>query len=659
MKPARHATEEAARRAPSAAAAELAALPEAVAWWRTIPALPLLLTAVLAGFTLVPPARDNPRLVWTFAGAAGFLLAWEALLWSAARRRAGLFLTEITPVRSHWVQACVQFCILLYWGWFAREVYAELPLILAQVLFLYAFEGLVTWSRGRVWRLGLGPLPIVFSTNLLLWFKDDWFFLQFVMVALGALGKQFVTWSREGKRTHIFNPSAFGQFLVAVALIATGTTNDLTWGKQIAATFETPHMLVVIFLLGLVVQYLFHVTLMTLAACASLCAVNLVFHRITGTHYFVNTNIAAPIFLGIHLLVTDPSTSPRTNAGRIVFGGLYGLAYAALFWILEALEVPLFWDKLLPVPLLNLAVPLIDRAARGGLLGRLNRRWEAAARPGTLNLVHMGCWAALFVTLLSTRFIEAPHPGDSIPFWKQAVADGKPMAGGSLVMAAGAQAEGRGSGAAFNELGVICIEGQLVNENHGTAARYFARACELGDRHGCANAASQYLFLGEWRSQEDVARALAHLEEACAQGGDSLACFLAGTAYEAGRGRQPDSRRALELYARAGPGNLYACKGLARIVLAGEGTPEVLARLAPILEQACQAGDAESCWYLAHQVHGGLGAPRDERKARGLLEEACKHGLDDACRALQQAVWPPFAKPVMLVPNWATAFPLP
>ena len=226
----------------------------------TVPGVPLALAAALLGLLLFPRVRDNPRLVWTFLGLSAALSAWAGILWARARRRGLVFLLEYVPVPSHYVQAAVQLSILAYWGWFVPTVPAEAALILAQVVYLYALEALLTWSRGRTWRLGFGPLPIVFSTNLLLWFKDDWFYLQFLMLTTGALAKQFITWRRDGRQVHIFNPSAFGQFLFALVLIATGTTYDLTWGREIATTFETPHMLVVIFALGLIVQYLFQVT---------------------------------------------------------------------------------------------------------------------------------------------------------------------------------------------------------------------------------------------------------------------------------------------------------------------------------------------------------------------------------------------------------------
>lgn len=645
-------------RSPSSRVSRRAQVPEGTPRWQQLPGAPLALTILFSAFVLFPPVRDNPKLVWTFTGIGASLLAWALALWVAAKRRGRAFPIEFVPVSSHYVQAGVQLCILAYWGWFARAVYAETPLILAQVLFLYALDALLSWSRGRTWRLGFGPLPVIFSTNLLLWFRDDWFVFQFAMIAIGALAKQFLTWDRDGKRTHIFNPSAFGQFLFALVLIATATTKELTWGKEIAETFETPHMLLLIFALGLIVQALFHVTLMTFAAAATLCLVNLVYTRITDTYFFVNTNIAAPIFLGIHLLVTDPSTSPRTNVGRVIFGALYALAYSALFWILDAKEIPLFWDKLLPVPILNLSVPLIDRAVRTGIIGRWNRRWESALTPRKLNLVHMGCWSALFLTMVGTGFVEGPHEGDSIPFWKKALAEGKPRAGHSLVMAVGSQAVGNGSGAAYNELGLICVQGKIVHENHRNAAQYFARACELGSLEGCANVASQFIFLRELNSPEDVERALFRLEQECARKGTWEACFLLASAYETGRGRPPDKDLAIQLYERCGRDNPYAFKGLARIGLSGGDLPYHLRKIGVSLEKACEMDDAESCWYLAYMYQLGNGVQRDEQKARALMEKACGLGFDDACRALSQENLPPFSRPRMSVPGWSSAFPL-
>ena len=629
-------------------------------WWRSA-VLPLALALLFCTSFLLPRVRANPNLVFAFALSAGGLFAWLAIL--AQRARAGGRRFEVRflpPLKSHTVQTLVQFAIYAYWGWHWRELYAQAPLILAQLVFLTTFDALLSWSRGRSWIPGMGPFPIVLSTNFFLWFRDDWFVWQFVMVVAGALVKEFVRWERDGKRVHVFNPSAIGLTIASLVLIATGTTAEHTWARELASTIDEPAQIyVLIFLLGIVVQAFFSVTLMTLAAGAVLYVLNLVYTEVTGSYQFVTINISAAVFLGIHLLLTDPATSPRSNVGRAIFGGLYGLAIFLLYSVLDYHDAPVLYTKLLPVPLLNLAVPWIDRQVGSGALGRWNERWSRATTPRKLNLVHMSVWTALFATMLATGFVQAPHPGNSIPFWKRADTDGVRRAGKNVVLVALIQA-GDDSPAANNEVGLICIEGRLIERNNATAARYFARASELGSLAGAANVAMQYLFLDERRSDADVARALAQLEQACAAGGGDLACFLLGVAHETGRGRPLDLERAALLVGRCSPGNLYAARGLARVALANGGGAVDLAAVAPVLEQACAQGDAESCWYLGYlHREGRVGGTRDEVAARAYVRKACELGSEPACAAGRAPRLPPYATPVIDVPPWVSEFPLP
>jgi TPR repeat protein len=622
-------------------------------------ALPLALTAIFVAIVFLPPFRANPKLVWTFLGIGGFLLTWQVTLWVVALRTGRGLVLEFAVVKSHYVQACVQFSIYLYWGWYWREIYAHLPLIFAQIVFLYVLGALISWTGGRSWRIGFGPLPIILSTNFFMWFRDDWFIFQFLMITTGALGKEFIRWNRDGKKTHIFNPSALGLSVFSLILILTGTTN-YTWARELATTIDSvPHIYLMIFLVGLVVQYFFSVTLMTLAATAVLCLLNLAYTGTTGVYYFVNTNISAAVFLGLHLLMTDPSTSPRTYSGRFIFGGLYGLGVFILFGVLDHFGAPVLYSKLLQVPLLNLSVQMIDHVTRTGTLGRLTRLWEQAAPPRRLNLVHMACWAAIFFTMLATGFVGGHHPGNSIAFWKHALAEKKPNAAHGLLMAAGAQANA-GSGAANNELGLICMEGKTegVTQSNARAAQYFSRACDQRDACGCANVAIQYLFVGQRTSDEAVAHALELLEKDCEGGSASQSCFLAGFAYETGRGRPLDKQRAIDCYRRCGKDNLYAIKGLARIDLTSNSRGD-LAGVVRELEKACQMGDSESCWYLTYIFHDGKrDGQRDDQRARTLLEQSCKLGSAQACEALKLPSLPPFTNPKpMVVPGWLSAFP--
>jgi len=108
------------------------------------------------------------------------------------------FLLDIALRPQHYVQACAHASIFVYWGWYWRPVYDFAYLIVAQLLFAYAFDALLTWSRAERFTLGLGPFPIVFSTNLFIWFRPDWFFLQFLMLAVGFTAKTLIRWDRNG-----------------------------------------------------------------------------------------------------------------------------------------------------------------------------------------------------------------------------------------------------------------------------------------------------------------------------------------------------------------------------------------------------------------------------------------------------------------------------
>ena len=170
-------------------------------------------------------------------------------------------------------------------------------------------------------------------------------------------------------------------------LIATGTTH-LTRGQEIATTLSlAPHIYLFLFLVGLVVMYFFSITLVAASAAATLFAASALYSSVTGVPYFLDSEIPPAVFLGLHLLVTDPSTSPRTPLGRTIFGVLYGLGVFGLYSLLGAIGAPTFYDKLLCVPLLNLSVPWIDRAVRAIgprpiLSGSVwTDRWGAATWP--------------------------------------------------------------------------------------------------------------------------------------------------------------------------------------------------------------------------------------------------------------------------------------
>ena len=452
--------------------------------------VPLTLTLGLLLASFVPRVQENVVLTRSFWGAVVGLLVWQVALFirlrGAAARRS--FHTVLRP--QHYLQASVQVAVFVYWGYFWRPVYDYAWLLVAQLLFAYVFDMLLSWSQRDSYVLGFGPFPIIFSTNLFLWFRDDWFYLQFLMLAAGFMGKEFVRWQRDGRSTHIFNPSAFSLGLFSLVLIATSTT-DLTWGQDIATTLTlAPRVYLFLFLIGLVVMYFFSITLVAGSAAIVLFGSSALYSVMTGVPYFIDSDIPSAVFLGLHLLVTDPSTSPRTPLGKTMFGVLYGLGVFGLYSVLGAVGVPTFYDKLLSVPLLNLSVQWIDRLVRSIQDSTVVTRWSPHWTPARANLAHMAVWILFFGMMTAVGATDGRHRGDTVPFWEQACAQDRPQACERLIQIESSYC-GDNVGWACNELGRHYTEGTIVAADPELGLGYFSQACEVRFQAGCVNLLDQ------------------------------------------------------------------------------------------------------------------------------------------------------------------------
>jgi hypothetical protein len=454
--------------------------------------LPLALALGLAAMALIDAVRQNPRLSASFIGASTLIAVWTLALFARATRGGRRFGLSVTLRPQHYVQACAHASIFLYWGWHWRQVYDSSHLIVAQLVFAYAIDVLIAWTRRDEYSLGFGPFPVVFSTNLFLWFRNDWFFLQFAMLGIGFAGKALITWTRDGRRVHIFNPSAFALTIASIALLASGAT-DLTWGREIAVTqFYPPHMYLFLFLVALPGQLLFGVTTMTMSAVVTTYAIGLAYFAATGTYFFIDSYVPIAVFLGMHLLFTDPSTSPRTELGRVLFGASYGASVVALYAALAGLGLPTFYDKLLQVPLLNLCVRGIDRVVRasfdGGVVFNARARVTREARPALLtdrrrNLAWVAAWVVVFGSMSTAGGLGDEHRGQWLPFWRDACDAGR---AGSCAYVTELEATlcRAGSGWACNELAI----GEAGDDRPLAALAAWERGCELGFAPACANA---------------------------------------------------------------------------------------------------------------------------------------------------------------------------
>ena len=236
--------------------------------WR----VPLGLTAALLALTLLPRVRDNrgADLVVLGRRRRSCSRGRRALALRAGRRRRS---AVRPPPRApqHYVQSLLP-----------AQRLRLLGLVLAAGLRLRAAAG-----RAAPLRLRLRHAAVVVAARALSasasarsrsssaptcssGSRTTGSCFQFLLIAVGFLGKAFVRWERDGKRVHIFNPSAFTLALFSLVLLVTGTT-DLTWAQEINTTFSLgPRIYTVLFLIGLVVMYFFAITPVTATAAATL-----------------------------------------------------------------------------------------------------------------------------------------------------------------------------------------------------------------------------------------------------------------------------------------------------------------------------------------------------------------------------------------------------
>ena len=125
----------------------------------------------------------------------------------------------------------------------------------------------------------------------------------------------------------------------------------------------------------------------------------LVTSPLTGTYYFFDSYIPIAVFLGMHLLFTDPSTAPRTELGRIIFGALYGLSTVALYALLGTAGLP----DLLRQAAAGAAVEPVGQGDRSGRcdptpLGpiRSGPAHGVDCRASRRNLAYISVWAMVF-----------------------------------------------------------------------------------------------------------------------------------------------------------------------------------------------------------------------------------------------------------------------
>ena len=527
---------------------------------RLVPAL----IGVLVALCALPRIHGEPLLLVSLLGAAVVMTLWHLLLARGGSKRE--IIPNLKP--NHYVQLVCHLSIYIYWGAHWPQVGLSAPLIIAELAFAYLFEMGLAWTRGVPWRSGFGPVPITLSMNLFLWFRDEYFGWQFAMLALAFLSKEFLQWNRDGVRRHIFNPSAFGLTVAALILIPFDLSHT-TWGEEIATTLAyPPHIYVVIFALGLIVQFRFPIILMTMAAVSGCVFFQWLYVRDTGLYLFIDTTLPIAVFLGMNFLFTDPMTSPRTTLGKLIFGFAYGALVVFEYRWLQTMSRPsmghdhpenvTYFDKLIQVPLLNLTVPALDWLGRKLSL----ERFKFDLNIPKVRYGFIAAWIPIFFFGLLPGF--ADHPGRSLGYWSDRCSDSvghddytgeratDPYCRNfSLFLRDACQAKAESWALACNKLGTLYEDGVGVPRNDVLAARLHNSACDEEYPAACVDLGIMAL---EGRGMKAAPEAALNLFRAACEADEADGCQNLGALLARSSKSDADmlaeSRRFLEKAAR-------------------------------------------------------------------------------------------------------------
>ena len=336
---------------------------------------------------------------------AGFVAVQIAIFLNCVKR--GTLPGIILHVRKvHFLQAGFQLSFMFYWGLYWHPVFVNFYLIAIQVGFIYLFDSTLSWIQRGSFQLGFAQFPIICSINLFLWFFPDFFYAQLVLIAAAIAAKAFITWQRDGRRTHIFNPTALPLALAAILLLYLAPT-EIAVGTDFPGSQELgPHVLEVLFLLTLVINIWFPTVLITSSIVITTIALDYLTTFLFGMPAYI-VPISAPVFLGAVLLVTDPATSPITKCGRVLFGISYGVLVYLIPVLLFAMQLPFSAEKVLAVPIVNLLVPWFDLAGIR-LSTWLVRPLGKATVVLQSRYFHIAVWIAFFVAAEGPLTAQTP-----------------------------------------------------------------------------------------------------------------------------------------------------------------------------------------------------------------------------------------------------------
>jgi hypothetical protein len=290
---------------------------------------------------------------------------------------------------THILPSTLQLTIFAYWSAYWSGVSGLILSIAIQLLYAILLEAALGLFLRRKWEVGLGVFPIVLSTNLFVQFPLEDTFITLTMLTLALVSKVLI--QSNGK--HIFNPSAFGVGVVGLVNVLWPEMGqgDHSWNFGAA-----PNMTEVVLLVAIIVQLRLPIVLISISAFLGLTLLTLWDLGTVRPTW-------APMFLVITLLVTDPSTIPKTPWGKVLFGFTFGVSSGLLGVWMKGVWGNDFYSKILMVLPVNAARGLFDRV--GDSLS--SWRWmPSSALAPRFNRAHMVVWWTLVAGTLFSHSKE-------------------------------------------------------------------------------------------------------------------------------------------------------------------------------------------------------------------------------------------------------------
>jgi TPR repeat protein len=322
----------------------------------------------------------------------------------------------------------------------------------------------------------------------------------------------------------------------------------------------------------------------------------------------------------MHLLVTDPSTSPRTDLGRIIFGILYGLSVVVLYALLESISTESFYDKLLAVPILNLMIQGIDRAARSKAMKRFDpTALVARLAPRRRNLAYMSVWVVIFAIIQSLTSTDQELARQNL-LAHTLLSQGQVEGAISHFRVA---AE-RGDAEAQSNLGVLYVIGEGVGQDDAEAVRWYRKSAEQGFDPAQFNLGGMY-ERGAGVAQDYVEAARWY--RAAAEQGNAEAQTDLGILYATGRGVALDNVEAARWYRMAAKqGHADAQYSLGFMYATGRGVEQDDVEAERWCRKAAERGNPEAQYNLGSMYATGWVVEQDPAEAERWYRQAAEQG---------------------------------